>query len=88
MKKAVFIDPTFYNTFYSTKVNLVQPLNVFCRNSLLVPKALNTSILVHNGKSFLKVRVSANIIGHKLGDFSFSRQSYFFKKGKKVKSKK
>lgn len=57
------------------------------RNSTLLPFCVGSTFIVHNGKSFLKVFVSKNIVNHKIGEFSNTRQRYFFKK-KKVKSKK
>lgn len=58
----------------------------FSRNTLLLPFLLGKTFLVHNGKIFLKVLVSENIVGHKLGEFSQTRRRYFYKKGKKIKN--
>lgn len=80
MKKTVFVNPTFYHKIKDKKYK--SPLNTFYRNSVLLPLCIGSTILVHNGKEFLKVFVSENIIGHKLGEFSASRRRYFFKKGK------
>ena len=57
------------------------------RSTILHPLCIGNTFMVHNGKTFLKVFVSENIIGHKLGEFSSTRARYFFKK-KKVKLKK
>ena len=88
MGKAIFIDPTFYNNYYSKKIKKKSLLRVFCRNNTLIPKLVNTKLWVYNGKIFLKVRVSESIIGYKFGDFSCSRKNYLFKKGKVAKNKK
>lgn len=58
----------------------------FSRNTLLLPFLLGKKFLVHNGKTFLKVLVSENIVGHKLGEFSQTRRRYYYKKGKKIKN--
>ena len=94
MKKTVYIDPTFYyinKTYLFDKkkfLNKTQP-KLLCRNTILLPICLGKTFKVYNGKNFLKVHVSEDIIGHKLGEFSPSRSRYFFKKGKiKKKTKK
>lgn len=58
----------------------------FSRNTLLLPFLLGKTFLVHNGKIFLKVLVSENMVGHKLGEFSQTRRRYYYKKGKKIKN--
>jgi ribosomal protein S19 len=56
------------------------------RNSTLLPFCVGSTFIVHNGKTFIKVYISENIVNHKLGEFSNTRQRYFFKKKKgKVK---
>ena len=62
-------------------------LKTFCRNTVLLPYLVNKTFYVHNGKNFLRVLVSENIIGHKLGEFSQSRKRYVYKKKKKGKIK-
>lgn len=87
MKKAVFVNPSFYHNVLNNTNETT--LSVFCRNTVLLPYCLGSTFLVHNGKVYLKVYVSENIIGRKLGEFSGSRRRYFFKKGKiKQKGKK
>ena len=59
----------------------------FCRNTVLLPILVGRTFNVHNGRVFLRVLVSENIVGHKLGEFSQSRRRYFYKKGRKAKQK-
>jgi hypothetical protein len=39
-----------------------------------VPEMVGHTIAVHNGKKFIPVYVTENMVGHKLGEFSFTRQ--------------
>lgn len=80
MKKPDFQSASFFNTLSKYKPKQ----KVFSRNSSLMPNALNKTILVHNGLTFLSVSVSEEIIGHKLGEFAQTRRRYFYKKKKQV----
>lgn len=44
------------------------------RDIVIVPKLVGLSIHVHNGKNFEEVQVNAPMIGHRLGEFAFTRQ--------------
>lgn len=59
--------------------------NFFFRNNIVVPKLLNSTLFVYNGKKFLKITVNENMLGYKLGSFSFTRKKFTFKKTKKIK---
>jgi small subunit ribosomal protein S19 len=48
-------------------------LRTWSRRSTIIPDMLGHTIAVHNGKKFIPVYVSENMIGHKLGEFSFTR---------------
>lgn len=95
MAKTVYIASGIYPLFTQNYLNLNKKTkrqkliirSTYCRNSVLLPFLLGKTFNVHNGRIFLKVHVSENIIGHKLGEFSQSRRRYLFKKGKKVKQK-
>jgi small subunit ribosomal protein S19 len=44
------------------------------RDIVIVPKMVGFIIQVHNGKTYNEVRISNNMIGHRLGEFSLTRQ--------------
>src|SRR5215813_3240301 len=44
------------------------------RRSTIIPEMVGHTIAVHNGKKFIPVYVTENMVGHKLGEFSFTRQ--------------
>src|SRR6266536_3599224 len=43
------------------------------RRSTVIPEMVGHTIAVHNGKKFIPVYVTENMVGHKLGEFSFTR---------------
>jgi small subunit ribosomal protein S19 len=48
-------------------------LRTWSRRSTIVPEMLGHTLAVHNGKKFIPVYVTENMVGHKLGEFSFTR---------------
>lgn len=53
------------------------------RSSTILKDFIGLTFLVHNGKQYQQVIVNSKMVGHKFGEFAFTRQRYFFKKGKK-----
>jgi len=49
-------------------------LRTWSRRSTIIPEFVGHTIAVHNGKKFIPVYVTENMVGHKLGEFSFTRQ--------------
>jgi small subunit ribosomal protein S19 len=49
-------------------------LRTWSRRSTVVPEMVGHTIAVHNGKKFIPVYITENMVGHKLGEFSFTRQ--------------
>jgi small subunit ribosomal protein S19 len=48
-------------------------LRTWSRRSTIIPEMVGHTIAVHNGKKFIPVYVTENMVGHKLGEFSFTR---------------
>ena len=48
-------------------------LRTWSRRSTITPEMVSHTIAVHNGKKFIPVYVTENMVGHKLGEFSFTR---------------
>jgi small subunit ribosomal protein S19 len=49
------------------------PLKTWARACTVVPEFVGHTFMVHNGKNFLRVSVTENMVGHKLGEFSPTR---------------
>lgn len=54
-------------------VNLKTPIKTWSRRSTITPEFIGLTFNVHNGKQFLPVFVTENMVGHKLGEFSLTR---------------
>lgn len=48
-------------------------IKTWSRSSMIVPDMVGETIAVHNGKTFVPVFVTENMVGHKLGEFSPTR---------------
>lgn len=55
---------------------------VIARNSTILPKFLERTFKIYNGKKFIEVLVTEEMIGHKFGEFSATRKRFAFKKKK------
>jgi small subunit ribosomal protein S19 len=53
-----------------------QVIKTWSRRSTIVPEMVGITLAVHNGRKFVPVFVSENMVGHKLGEFSPTRTFY------------
>ncbi len=53
-----------------------KPIQTWSRRSTVWPEMVGMTIMVHNGKKFVGVYVSENMVGHKLGEFAPTRTFY------------
>jgi small subunit ribosomal protein S19 len=63
-------------------------IKTWSRRSTIVPEMVGLTLAVHNGRKFIPVFVSENMVGHKLGEFSPTRTFYGHAGDKKSKLKK
>ncbi len=74
LKKGPYVDPKLY-----MKVDRLngagnkEPITTWARACTIVPEFVGHTFMVHNGKSHLKVFVTEDMVGHKLGEFSPTR---------------
>lgn len=50
-----------------------KPIKTWSRRSMIIPEMIGHTFEVHNGRKFLSVFVSENMVGHRLGEFSPTR---------------
>jgi len=50
-----------------------KPIKTWSRNSTVIPDFVGRSFLIHNGKSFIPITISEEMVGHKLGEFAATR---------------
>ena len=58
-------------------------VNIMSRNSKILPKFLDLTFKIHNGKNFIELLVTEDMLGHKFGEFVFTRAKFQFKKKSK-----
>ncbi len=45
-----------------------------CRDAIILPLMVGKTIMVHNGKEFVQVNVTAEMLGHRIGEFALTRR--------------
>jgi len=74
VKKGPFVDASLMAKI--EKLNQARDkkiIKTWSRRSTIVPEMLGHTLAVHNGKKFIPVYVTENLVGHKLGEFSPTR---------------
>jgi len=76
-KKGPFVDPNLIEKVQ--KLNLAgekKPIKTWARACTITPEFVGHTFAVHNGRKFLPIYITEQMVGHKLGEFAFTR---FFK---------
>jgi small subunit ribosomal protein S19 len=82
LKKGPFIDPKLWEKVQKNKPGSRVEIKTWSRDSTIFPEMVGMTFLVHNGKNFITVKPSENMVGHKLGEFSPTRK--FIRHGGKI----
>lgn len=81
--KGPYVSDQLFLTLKNTKfTNFNKEIFTFSRNSTIIHNFVGYSLNIHNGKQFSKIKITENMIGKKLGDFSPTRKKFSFKKKK------
>ncbi|MBF0210091.1 MAG: 30S ribosomal protein S19 [Desulfamplus sp.] len=89
LKKGPYIAPELLKkviALQDSKSN--QVIKTWSRRSTIFPEMVGVTLAVHNGKKFIPVFVTENMVGHKLGEFAPTRTFYGHAGDKKSKLKK
>ena len=73
VKKGPFIDDHLLKKMQSTDGMERRVIRTWSRRSTIIPEMVGYTIAVHNGKRFIPVYITENMVGHKLGEFSPTR---------------
>ena len=90
MPRSVWKGP-FFDRYLLKKAEKVRSsgrsdvIKIWSRRSMIIPEFVGLTFGVHNGKKFIPVSVSENMVGHKFGEFSPTRTFYGHGADKKVK---
>ena len=68
IKKGPFVDPSLQDKIdEAQKTNSRKPIQTWSRRSVITPDFIGLNFNVHNGRKFVAVYVTENMVGHKLG---------------------
>ena len=74
LKKGPFIDLSLLEKVEVMNRNSERKIiKTWSRRSTVVPEMIGHTLAVHNGKKFIPIYVSENMVGHKLGEFAPTR---------------
>jgi small subunit ribosomal protein S19 len=74
LKKGPFVDEHLLKKIReAAKANDRRAIKSWSRRSTITPEFVGFTISVHNGKKFIPVFITENMVGHKLGEFSLTR---------------
>jgi small subunit ribosomal protein S19 len=83
LKKGIFIHPSLLKKIAAAGANKSKvTIKTWSRSSTINPEMVGMHFAVHNGKNFIDVFVTENMVGHRLGEFSPTRK--FVKHGGKM----
>ena len=86
LKKGPYVDPKIYKKIeVAQEMRSNKVIKTWSRRSTIIPEMVGLTLAVHNGKKFVPVFVTENMVGHKLGEFSPTRIFYGHAGGKKTK---
>ena len=88
LKKGPYIQEALYSKIIKAAENKdKRPIKTWSRASVIIPKMVGLTLAVHNGKLFIPVYITENMVGHKLGEFSLTRTYRGHSSDKKTKKK-
>ena len=73
IKNGPFIDKHLAKKVEANEGTAKKVIKTWSRRSMILPEMVGMTFAVHNGKSFIPVFVTENMVGHKLGEFAPTR---------------
>ena len=74
LKKGPYVDERLMKKVSRAGRNAKEIIKTYARPSTIVPEMVGLRFGVHNGKNFIEVYVTEDMVGHKLGEFSLTRK--------------
>jgi small subunit ribosomal protein S19 len=75
LKKGPFVDvPLLEKIEVMNRSGEKKVIKTWSRRSTVIPEFVGHTLAVHNGKKFIPVYITENMVGHKLGEFAATRQ--------------
>lgn len=74
LKKGPYIDPKLLKKIAKLKSGSKDIIKTWSRDSMISPEMVGFTFGVHNGKDFVSVNITEDMVGHRLGEFSLTRK--------------
>lgn len=88
LKKGPYIEPKLMNKILvAQESRSKRVIKTWSRRSVIIPEMVGLTLAVHNGRKFIPVFVTENMVGHKLGEFSPTRTFYGHAGDRKIRSR-
>ena len=88
LKKGPFVDFHLLKKIReAVQLGSKKVIKTWSRRSMILPEMVGLTIAVHNGRQFIPVFVTENLVGHKLGEFSPTRTFRAHSGDRKAKDK-
>ena len=89
LKKGPYVELKLLNKVMAAQeTRSARVIRTWSRRSTIIPEMVGITLAVHNGRKFIPVFISENMVGHKLGEFSPTRLFYGHAGDKRSKLKK
>ena len=82
LKKGPWVDPNILKKIAKNKSSDNVVIKTWARDSEISPEMVGYRFAIHNGKTFIEVRASEDMVGHRLGEFAPTRK--FVRHGGKI----
>nr|QIQ59666.1 ribosomal protein S19 [Trebouxia sp. A1-2] len=80
MTRSIWKGP-FSELLHKKKANI--PQKIWSRRSTILPKNIDDRFFIYNGKIFISVKISEDMVGHKFGEFAATRRKPIHKSSRK-----
>jgi small subunit ribosomal protein S19 len=88
LKKGPFVEPSLMKKIdHMNASGEKRIVRTWSRRSMVVPEMVGHTLHVHNGKLFMPVFVSENMVGHRLGEFAPTRRQTMHAADRKLRQK-
>ena len=72
--KGPFVEESLIKKVEKQKNETIKkPIKTWSRKSTIIPEFIGVSFLIYNGKKFIPITISEDMVGHKLGEFVLTR---------------
>jgi len=87
VKKGPFVDQYLITKAAAAKGGQGRVIKIWSRRSTIIPDFIGLTFAVHNGKKFLPLYITEQMVGHKFGEFALTRTFFGHAADRKTKTK-